>query len=185
MAPQFYFSYARGLPEREAAGFKRAQEWYTGDGRGYMTQLGTKPQTIGYAFQDSPLALLAWIYEKLYDWTDEYPWTEDEILTWISMYWFSTVGPSASSFIYYEILHNHQAQEYIDLPLGTSFFPNEVLDPPMDWAKMLGPVAFQRRHDRGGHFAAWERPEDLAGDLKSMFGKGGGAHGVVKGKSGY
>lgn len=73
---------------------------------GYFNEQSTKPQTIGYALADSPVALLAWIYEKLHDWTDDYPWTEDEILTWVSIYWFSTAGPAASVRIYYEASHS-------------------------------------------------------------------------------
>lgn len=50
------------------------------EGSGYRVLQTTKPQTLGYALQDSPVALLAWIYEKLHDWVDDYPWTDDEIL---------------------------------------------------------------------------------------------------------
>ena len=74
-------------------------------GLGYYHQQSTKPQTLGYALTDSPVAMLAWIVEKLHDWTDDYLWTEDEILTWVSIYWFSTAGPAASVRIYYEATH--------------------------------------------------------------------------------
>ena len=50
---------------------------------------------------------------------------------------------------------------------------------------MLGKVVFESEHEKGGHFAAFERPEDLASDLRKMYGKGGPAHGVVQGKNGY
>lgn len=56
---------------------------------------------------------------------------------------------------------------------------------PKSWAPTLGPIVFSGEHKKGGHFAAWEVPESLAGDLRIMFGKGGGAHGVVEGKPGY
>lgn len=65
----------------------------------------TKPQTLAYALNDSPVALLAWIYEKMHDWTDSYPWTDDEIFTWVSIYQFSTAGPGAAHRIYYEVIH--------------------------------------------------------------------------------
>jgi len=90
---------------REVAGVERTK-WFTQEGYGYNMQQGTKPQTIAYALADSPLALLAWIYEKLHDWTDSYPWTDDEICTWISIYWFSTAGPGAAGRIYYEVQHD-------------------------------------------------------------------------------
>ena len=69
---------------------------------------------------DSPVGLLAWIYEKLHDWTDSYPWTPVEILTWVSVYYFSTPGPAATQRIYYEYEHRKPApsflaaQKYID-----------------------------------------------------------------------
>lgn len=128
---------------RELAALARAQEWGTGDGRGYLTIQGTKPSTIGFAFSDSPVALLAWIYEKLVAWSDEYPWTEDEILTWVSLYWFSNAGPEAASYHYYEAMHQGDftskvLQKYIDVPLGLADFPKEVANAPQSWWGTLG-----------------------------------------------
>ena len=56
---------------------------------------------------------------------------------------------------------------------------------PKSWGRTLGPVVFESERDRGGHFAAWEQPDAIAGDLREMFGRGGGAEGVVSGRSGY
>jgi pimeloyl-ACP methyl ester carboxylesterase len=89
---------------RDKAGFERTN-WFQTEGKGYYTEQCTKPQTLAYALNDSPLALLAWIYEKLHDWTDEYPWTDEEIFTWISIYQFSRAGPGAAHRIYYEVQH--------------------------------------------------------------------------------
>ena len=91
----------RPYNEQEKKGFERSR-WFANEGSGYNVEQRTKPQTIGYALADSPVALLAWIYEKLHDWTDNYPWTDEEILTWISIYQFSTAGPHASVRIYHE-----------------------------------------------------------------------------------
>lgn len=76
-------------------------------------------------------------------------------------------------------------QSYIDIPLGIADFPVELANMPVSWRKTMGPIVFQDFYDKGGHFAGWERPQDLADGLCKMFGKGGGAHGVVTGKSGY
>ena len=65
----------------------------------------TKPQTLGYALADSPVALLAWIYEKMHDWTDDFPWSDEEIFRWVSVYAFSRAGPGAAQRIYYEVMH--------------------------------------------------------------------------------
>ena len=48
------------------------------EGAAYMIEQATRPQTLGYSLTDSPVGLLAWIYEKLVAWTDNYPWTDDE-----------------------------------------------------------------------------------------------------------
>ncbi|KAJ5931595.1 hypothetical protein N7516_006084 [Penicillium verrucosum] len=71
-------------------------------GNAYMKQQETRPQTLGYGLHDSPVGLLAWIYDKMHTWSDKYPWTDEEILTWVSIYYFSTAGPVASTRIYYE-----------------------------------------------------------------------------------
>lgn len=75
---------------------------YLNRGNAYMRQQETAPQTLGYGLHDSPVALLAWVYDKLHSWADDYPWTDDEILTWVSVYQFSVAGPAASVRIYYE-----------------------------------------------------------------------------------
>lgn len=67
-----------------------------------MKQQETRPQTLGYGLHDSPVGLLAWIYDKMHTWSDNYSWTDEEILTWVSVYYFSTAGPMASTRIYYE-----------------------------------------------------------------------------------
>jgi len=53
-------------------------KWFQEEGRGYFMQQSTQPQTLGYGLADSPVGLLGWIYEKLLNWTDDYPWTDDE-----------------------------------------------------------------------------------------------------------
>ncbi|KAG4430221.1 hypothetical protein IFR05_014292 [Cadophora sp. M221] len=176
----------------ESESLARAIDWRFGSGRGYFAQMATKPQTIGYSLADSPVGLLAWIYEKLMAWTDDYPWTDDEILTWVSIYYFSTAGPSAASFIYFESQASNRdmdstdkLQAYVDLPIGLAYFPKEIANMPRMWAEGLGKVIHVSESSKGGHFAALERPDVISDDLKTMFGKGGKAFGVVDGKSGY
>ena len=175
---------------REKAGFARSN-WFLQEGSGYRAQQSTKPQTLGYSLADSPIGLLAWIYEKLHDWTDSYPWTPDEILTWVSIYWFSTAGPAASLRIYYEAQHDNvygraRSQLYIPhVKLGVAHFPREITVVPKTWARTMGQVVFESEHEHGGHFAAWEQPEAVVQDLRRMFGRGGGAEGVIDGADGY
>lgn len=167
--------------EKEKKGIERTA-WFRREGYGYNLEQSTRPATLGLAWADSPVALLSWILEKLHDWTDSYPWTDDEILTWISIYQFSTAGPEASARIYYEMAHPKPATEQIQwvprVKLGLSIFPMDLCVLPLSHAKTLGPVVYAVTHGDGGHFAAHERPEILVKDLREMFGKGGGAHDV-------
>ena len=93
--------------------------------------------------------------------------------------------------IYYESVH---AKEYSrarvvewipNVRLGLSYFPKELSVVPKTWGRTMGPVVFENVHDKGGHFAAYENPEAIAGDLRKMFGKDGGAFNAVRGKTGY
>ncbi|KEF60837.1 microsomal epoxide hydrolase [Exophiala aquamarina CBS 119918] len=178
------------LTEWEMAGIART-EWFSVEGAGYNKLQQTKPQTLAYAMAANPVGLLAWIYDKLHDWADEYPWTDDELLTWVSIYEFSTAGSWANQRIYYEDAHAAtgpsfaQAASYIDVKLGISRFPKELLLRPRLWHHTMGPVVLMNEHDKGGHFAAWEVPELLVRDIREMFGRDGGAFGVVEGRSGY
>jgi len=174
---------------REKMQLARGQDWWAGDGRGYLAIMSTKPSTLSFSLTN-PIALLSWIYEKLHLWTDAYPWTPDEILTWVSLYYFSTAGPTASSYHYYEALHGEDVtlgvvQSYIDVPLGIADFPKEIANSPESWWETLGPIVWKGKYEKGGHFAGWERPDDVVKGLREMFGKGGGAEGVVKGRRGF
>ncbi|KAF9453152.1 alpha/beta-hydrolase [Macrolepiota fuliginosa MF-IS2] len=186
--PKLFFQHliARLTPA-EKAGIARMQ-WFRKEGRGYFIEQSTQPQTLGYSLADSPAGLLGWIYEKLLAWTDDYPWTEDEVLTWISIYWFSRSGPTASVRIYYEFTKSNQdLMETIsptNIPIGYSYFPKELANFPRFWLKAPN-VVFEAEHESGGHFAAYECPAVLVGDLRKMFGKGGPAFGVVGSHQGF
>ncbi|KAK7040716.1 hypothetical protein VNI00_009622 [Paramarasmius palmivorus] len=173
-----------GYTDAEKAGIERSK-WFEEKGSGYFAEQSTQPQTLGYSLSDSPVGLLAWIYEKLVNWTDSYPWEDDEILTWVSIYWFSRSGPAASIRIYYEYMQN-RAETRTDavVPLGNSYFPKDLWVPPRSWINEKN-LVFESRHDSGGHFAAHEKPDELVDDLRKMFGRNGPAFGVVAGKDGY
>ncbi|KAI3609549.1 epoxide hydrolase [Moniliophthora roreri] len=161
-------------------------KWFQTKGFGYFQEQSTQPQTLGYSLADSPVGLLAWIYEKLIAWTDEYPWEDDEVLTWISVYWFSRSGPAASVRTYYEVAQSggFGSGPEPTIPVGYSFFPKEIGLGPKSWYTDKH-IVFTSDHERGGHFAAHEKPDALVADLRKMFGKGGPAYGVVPGKDGY
>ncbi|KAJ6563938.1 Alpha/Beta hydrolase protein [Mycena capillaripes] len=160
-------------------------------GTGYLRQQMTQPQTLGYSLADSPAGLLAWIYEKMVNWSDDYPWSDDEVLTWISIYWFSRAGPTASLRVYFEAEnHNFEAIFAVShptptIPLGISHFVKDTIGFPKSWTRVIGNVVFDGEHESGGHFAAYERPQDIVNDLRKMFAKDGPVFGAVPGKSGY
>ncbi|KAI5118328.1 hypothetical protein M0805_006610 [Coniferiporia weirii] len=173
----------------ELAGLARSS-WYNNEGKGYFIEQGTQPETLAYSLADSPVGLLGWIYEKLVKWTDDYAWSDDEILTWVSLYWHSRSGPGASIRIYYELMHTPGFNGTLgpspvySVPIGLSQFPKDAFVYPALWAKAYGRVVQYTRHTRGGHFASTEVPELLLDDLWKMFGNGGPANGVFSVHSG-
>ncbi|KAF4556907.1 Epoxide hydrolase-like protein 3 [Elsinoe fawcettii] len=173
--------------EQEQRGLERSK-WFAEEGSGYKTIQATKPQTPGYGVTDSPVGLLAWILEKLHDWTDDYKWTDDEICTWVSVYWFSTAGPAASFRIYYEATHDSigageagkgggppftsrdRTQQYIPhVKVGLCRAPKELALFPKAWGRTLGEIRLESEHGKGGHFLAHENPEAVVEDLRKMF----------------
>lgn len=116
---KFLVQYAlKWYSPEEKSGLERTQ-WYQKEAQGYYHIQTTQPQTLGYSLADSPVGLLAWIYEKLKNWTDGYEWTDEEICTWVSIYWFSTSGPAASVRIYYESMRG----EFIAFQSKMNFGP--------------------------------------------------------------
>ncbi|KIP03358.1 hypothetical protein PHLGIDRAFT_110977 [Phlebiopsis gigantea 11061_1 CR5-6] len=162
----------------EKAGLLHSKEWQ-GKGNGYFEIQSTKPQTLAYSLADSPIGLLAWIYEKLVAWTDNYPWTEDEVLTWIHIYLFShtqsTSSAATSIRIYYEVrkagdLTVLTGSKWYNgkVPMGVSVFPRELLVVPSTWHRTLGWLVYTGKHTSGGHFAAHEKPDELVEDIRKM-----------------
>lgn len=115
---------------QEQSGLKAAQA-YQDDGSYYLHIMRTRPKTIGTLLADSPVGLLAWIYEKLIAWTDDYPWTDQEICEWVSLYWFSRAGPAASVTICHEMFQGDwQAEHGRGIPSAklVSGYKNVALD---------------------------------------------------------
>ncbi|KAG0703816.1 Alpha/Beta hydrolase protein [Suillus ampliporus] len=152
----------------EKAGIERST-WFHTKGSGYVSEQSTQPQTLGYSLADSPVGLLAWIYEKLVIWTDNYQWSDDEVLTWISLYWFSQCRARCFPSHLLRCLGPNPT-----IPMGMSYFPKEI---QCRWLR--------RSNNTGGHFAATERPEELVRDVRKMFAKGSPAFAIVSGRSGY
>ncbi|MFP3544438.1 hypothetical protein SB748_13285 [Rhizobium sp. SIMBA_035] len=137
---------------------------------------GTKPQTLAYGLSDSPVGLAAWIIEKFRSWSDckgnvLEVFSMDTLLTEVSLYWFS--GSLDASFRIYKESRAHPLTfvkgERIAPPVAVSHFSKELPQPPRSWVERVYNVVKWTEHDRGGHFAAMERPNELAADIRSHF----------------
>ena len=144
---------------------------------GYQWIQGTKPQTLAFALTDSPAGLAAWIAEKFRSWSDcggqvESAITRDEMLTNISLYWFT--GAIGSSFWpYYARMHGPwpiPEGRTVDVPTGYAAFPKEILRPPRSLAaRTYTNLRRWTEMEKGGHFAALEQPQALARDIIGFF----------------
>ncbi|MGW4487450.1 epoxide hydrolase family protein [Amycolatopsis sp. NPDC004368] len=156
-------------------------------GNGYFVEQSTRPQTIGYALQDSPAALAAWMLD--HD-TDAYTkisraftggqssgnLTPDRVLDNITLYWLTGTGTSAARS-YWEAYgpdapaaHNPPPPPPVRVPVGFTTFPGEIWQTPRSWAEQAYPTLTYFHHaQRGGHFAAWEEPELFAAELRAAF----------------
>jgi len=180
------------IDEVEAAAMPRGQE-FRSHGSSYALEHGTRTATIGLALAASPIAMLSWIGEKFLEWTDEDPSVE-EILTSVSLYYLTDTFPRC---IYPYRGQGSSPDErprranisawastrppapFLNKPLGYSFFPKELFPVPGSWAGTVANLVHYKRHDRGGHFAAFEKPQELLEDVEAWIPKawevGGGA----------
>jgi pimeloyl-ACP methyl ester carboxylesterase len=162
-------------PEVQAFAAELAQ--FVKEETGYQVIQGTKPQTLAFALNDSPAGLAAWFIEKFRTWTDcagnpENALTRDQMLADIAFYWFTgCIG--ASFWPYYERLHGPwivPEGRTVDVPVGYAAFPREILHPPRSVAaKTFSDIRRWSVMPRGGHFAAMEQPEALAGEIHAFF----------------
>jgi pimeloyl-ACP methyl ester carboxylesterase len=154
-------------------------------GFGYFLEQATRPQTIGYALLDSPVALAAWMldhdtdsYQKItHAFVDGQPsgqLTRDQILDNITLYWLTGTGASAARS-YWE---SGQAQAAaasqppppVTVPVGFTTFPDEIFRAPRSWVEQSYPsLTYFNRADKGGHFAAWEEPEVFTNEVRATF----------------
>ncbi|MDT3252612.1 epoxide hydrolase [Serratia sp. root2] len=164
-------------PEEQRA-FDKLSRFFTRNAA-YGAMMVTRPQTIGYALNDSPVGLAAWSYDKIAQWTDshgepERVLTRDEILDDLSLYWLTNTSASAARF-YWENNNNNfssaaQQTREVKVPVAISVFPGEIYQAPKSWSEKAFPTLFYYQiPPRGGHFAAWEQPDIFATELRNAF----------------
>src|SRR5262245_52059036 len=154
-------------------------------GFGYFLEQATRPQTIGYALLDSPVALAGWMldhdtdsyYKIVRAFVDGQPsgnLTRDHVLDNITVYWLTGTGASAARS-YWEsgqatAKAAGQAPPPMRLPFAFTTFPGEIWRTPRSWVEKAYPnVVYFNEVDRGGHFAAWEEPELFSTEIRAAF----------------
>ena len=156
-------------------------------GNGYFVEMATRPQTIGYALLDSPIALAAWMIDHDTDayykiasaFVDGEPsgnLSRDHILDNITLYWLTGTGASAARS-YWEAYGpdapaaGRQPLPSPSIPVGFTTFPGEIWRTPRSWAEKSYPnLTYFNEVEKGGHFAAWEEPELFSEEIRATFG---------------
>ena len=158
--------------------------------------MATRPQTIGYALLDSPVALAAWLLDHDTDsyykisgaFVDGKPTgnlTRDHILDNITLYWLTGTGDSTARSYWEDyspqapnlngqalaaVAASGQAPPEVSVPVGFTTFPGEVWAAPRSWVEQSYPtLTYFNKVDKGGHFAAWEEPELFASEVRAAF----------------
>jgi len=146
------------------------------EGKGYLQIQSTKPQTLAYALADSPAGQLAWIIEKFEAWTNvdaalpDQAVDRDQLLTNISLYWFTRTGATAANFIY-EASHS-TAPWAAESRIPTGFAAFNVKNVEKAMRQMVDPenkIEHWSNFDEGGHFPAMEVPDLLVSDIRKFF----------------
>jgi len=171
---------SRPMSGRERAYAEQSRRWDQTE-RGYTAIQSTKPQTLGYALNDSPAGLAAWILEKWRSWSDcggdlESRFSPDFLLTVVTLYWVT--GTITSSMRDYFDNRRWQGEPRLHpgdlarVPTAVAVFPHMLVpegEPPREWAERLYDVRRWTVMPRGGHFAPAEEPELVARDIAAFY----------------
>jgi pimeloyl-ACP methyl ester carboxylesterase len=169
-----------GLSEKERAAFDAFSAGARMGNRSYAVMMGTRPQTVGYAINDSPAGLAAWMlgHPGFSHWTYDSSDPEkspDEVLDDITLYWLTDTATS-SGRIYWEYggrspaIAGPEMTSEISLPVAITVFPGESYRAPETWARRAYPnLIYFHEVEKGGHFAAWEQPELFSAELRAAF----------------
>ncbi len=166
-----------GVTEADLARFATAGERIA-DGTGYMAIQSTRPQTLAYGLTDSPVGLAAWILEKFNAWSDldeggiatTFGW--DRLLDNLMAYWVTNTAGSAAR-LYAESARGATSPMdpvggRVEVPSGHTVYPYELLQTPRAWAEKAYELVYWGEQERGGHFAAFERPEGFVDELRAF-----------------
>lgn len=156
-------------------GLLERQREYFATGSGYVAIQSTRPQTLAYGLNDSPVGLLAWIAEKFWAWTDNDGRIEDavdldDLLTNVTIYWVTQTAGSAAR-MYYESIRSLAVvpPPITHLPVGVASFPKEIMLAPRAVAERDNRITRWTEMPRGGHFAAMEEPDLFVDEVRAFF----------------
>lgn len=170
--PGSYAPFVAGEPTSEERAFLQNEQAWRWESGGYSHIQITRPLTLGYGLSDSPIGLGAWIHEMFVEWSD--PATRptfDDILTNISLYWF-TNSIASSMRLYLESTktpHRFAEGERVSVPAAIFRTAHEAPFPPRSWIERAYDIRSWTDTLQGGHFAALEVPEALAEDVRTVF----------------
>ena len=162
-------------PDEERA-YDQLDSFYK-HGLGYANEMANRPQTL-YALADSPIGLAAWMLDhdaksqeliaRVFAGGQE-GLSKEDVVDNVALYWLTNTGVSSARLYWESHLAFFQAKG-VTLPVAVSAFRDELYQAPRSWAEKAYPnLVFYARHDRGGHFAAWEQPAALTADLRAAF----------------
>ncbi|OQO02384.1 hypothetical protein B0A48_11938 [Cryoendolithus antarcticus] len=144
-------------------------------GNAYARMHGTRPSTIGLVLSSNPIAQLAWIGEKFLQWTDVSP-PIASILDSVTLYWFTqsfarAIFPYRQFFAPPATFFHNEEKYFINKPMGYSWHPKELAPVPKAWVAKTGNLVWYKGHEKGGHFASMELPEQFLDDMESFVGE--------------
>ena len=153
-------------------------------GLGYVIEMGQRPQTL-YGIADSPIGLAAWFLDhddrslklisRVFDGHPE-GLTRDDVLDNVTLTWLTNTAVSGAR-LYWENFGDVPEgkvrfflPQNVSIPVAVSAFPDEIYQAPRSWAERAYPkLIYYKKHDKGGHFAAWEQPQLLSEDVRAGF----------------
>jgi pimeloyl-ACP methyl ester carboxylesterase len=165
-----------GLAGDELHAYRQLADFYTHH-LGYAVEMANRPETL-YGLMDSPVGLAAWIldhdkdsYEMIAPAFFGHPGglSRDDVLDNITMYWLTKTAIS-SARLYWENKLGFFNVVGVTIPVGVSAFPHEIYTAPRSWSEKAYPkLVYYKKHDVGGHFAAWEQPQLFSEDVRATF----------------
>lgn len=170
----YVFQMPENLSAAETQFVQKAQGWLQQEGA-YAMQQSSKPQTLAYGLNDSPVGLAAWMVERFRNWSDsdgkvEKRFTKDELLSNIAIYW-ATQTINSSMRVYYESAHNWSpnGNKRVEVPTAMLMLAKDIAVAPREWENRFYNIVRWTESPKGGHFAEWEEPALTAQDMRAFF----------------